>query len=391
MTTLVPLDLALGLAALVAAVAGYRAGLLRRVAAWGAGLLGVVAAVQLVPVVLARLPADDPLLRLAAAAGTGLAVLLVASAIGAGIGRRLHRGVARLGPLARLDRLAGGLSGVVVLALLVWLLAPVAATVPGATARQVRDSAAIAALEQLTPPPPDAVAAARRLVDTSGFPAVLADLEPAPEVGPPPELLALDAAALARGAAATVRIESRGCNRVMSGTGFVVGPEQVVTNAHVVAGSETLLVHRDDRTTLPAELRSFDGTVDLALLRVPGLDRPALSRASPEVGAPGVVIGHPGGQRDQRIAPARIAQQRRTTGRDIFDLAPAERDVLFLAADLQRGDSGSAVLDPEGAVVGVVFAVSPDRASTAYALDRRELERFLAAPDRLGTADRCLA
>lgn len=389
--TLVPLDVLLVLIAVASLIAGFQTGLVARVAAWGAGLLGILAAVHLTPVVLARLPDVEPTLRLAAVAGLGLVVLLTATALGAALGRRWHRGIRRHGLIGGIDRIAGAVSGVAVLALLVWLLAPVAANVPGLVAQQARDSTLIATLERLAPPPPDAVAAARRLVDTSGFPAVLADLEPSPELGPPPDHLPIPGARLTLAAASTVRIESRGCNRTMSGTGFVVAPGQVVTNAHVVAGGTTLIAHRDDLVRFDAELVSFDGVADLALLTVPGLDRPALPLAVPELGAEGAVIGHPSGQRQQRIAPARIDRQRRAIGRDIHDLRPAERDILVLAADLQRGDSGSAVLDADGAVVGVVFAISPDRPATAFALDRTELDGFLAGPPQRREADRCLA
>jgi S1-C subfamily serine protease len=52
--------------------------------------------------------------------------------------------------------------------------------------------------------------------------------------------------------------------------------------------------------------------------------------------------------------------------------------VLVLAAELAPGDSGSALVDPQGRVVGVAFAVAPDRPGVAYALAIDELEAVLA-------------
>ena len=52
--------------------------------------------------------------------------------------------------------------------------------------------------------------------------------------------------------------------------------------------------------------------------------------------------------------------------------------MLVLAADLQPGDSGSALIDPDGDVVGVVFAIALDRPGVAYALAMSELEAVLA-------------
>ena len=52
--------------------------------------------------------------------------------------------------------------------------------------------------------------------------------------------------------------------------------------------------------------------------------------------------------------------------------------MLILAAELQPGDSGSALIDPDGDVVGVVFAIALDRPGVAYALAMSELEAVLA-------------
>ena len=52
--------------------------------------------------------------------------------------------------------------------------------------------------------------------------------------------------------------------------------------------------------------------------------------------------------------------------------------MLILAADLEPGDSGSALIDPDGDVVGVVFAIALDRPGVAYALAMSELDAVLA-------------
>ncbi|HEY7623127.1 MAG TPA: hypothetical protein VH834_25355, partial [Solirubrobacteraceae bacterium] len=54
--------------------------------------------------------------------------------------------------------------------------------------------------------------------------------------------------------------------------------------------------------------------------------------------------------------------------------APAvRRPALELGADVAPGDSGAAVVDDRGRVVGVLFATSRDRAHTAYAVDATAL------------------
>src|SRR6185312_5915220 len=124
---------------------------------------------------------------------------------------------------------------------------------------------------------------------------------------------------------------------------------------------------------------AFDPARDLALLHVTGLDRPALPVASASKGQTGGVFGHPGG-RPLRIAPFSVARQIDATGRDIYDGATTRRQVLELAASLRAGDSGSALIDAKGEVVGIAFAVSSEQDGVAYALATSELTPLLAGP-----------
>ena len=78
-----------------------------------------------------------------------------------------------------------------------------------------------------------------------------------------------------------------------------------------------------------------------------------------------------------RIAPYEIARRVRATGTDIYDRERTEREVFFLSAALAPGDSGSALVDPNGEVAGVAFAIAPDRRGVAYALTDTELRSFM--------------
>ena len=75
-----------------------------------------------------------------------------------------------------------------------------------------------------------------------------------------------------------------------------------------------------------------------------------------------------------------MARQIDATGRDIYDGATTRRQVLELAASLQAGDSGSALIDAGGEVVGIAFAVSSEQDGVAYALATSELTPLLAGP-----------
>lgn len=375
-----PVDLLL-LGLLIGAVlGGLRAGFVHRVLAWSGLAVGVLLATRSVPLALRIVDGGEPHMRLAVGVMMLLLTVVGCSVLFSSVGRRARARV-DAGSLSGLDRAAGAIAGVLAVVTAVWFLLPAAAHVPGGVARAVRGSTVVAAIDAVTPAPPDAAASVRSLVDASRFPTVLADLAPTPIVGsPPPEVPVADEV-VARATASTVNVEAVGCGRRYEGSGVTLEPGVVVTNAHVVAGADEVRVRRPgERTTRGATVVVFDPDLDLAVLEVVDLGQAPLRLANAGRGDQAVVIGYPGGLDTPRVAPARVEQRRRALGRDIYGQGTTQREVLFLAAELRQGDSGSPVVDTEGRVVGIVFAISPDVATTAYALDVPEVEAILAAP-----------
>lgn len=195
---------------------------------------------------------------------------------------------------------------------------------------------------------------------------------------------------VARAVRSTVNVESFGCGGLHEGSGFTVAPNVVVTNAHVVAGADRVRVRRPDGRVLPASIVRFDPNRDLAVLSVAGLGQESLPIGNAPEGTAAAVLGYPGGQNNVRVAPAVIREENPTIGRDIYGRQRTQRQVLFLASRLRQGDSGSAVIDGQGQVIGVAFAVAPDRPGAAYALDDSELRAVLAAPRRQGAGGPCV-
>lgn len=383
------LDLLLLLVTLGAISGGFRLGFVARAASWVGLAIGVTIATWTVPTSLSLVAQGQPGMRLL----VGIVVLTVTvtlvTSVFQAVGLRARRSIAA-SPLSGLDRAAGGAAGVLAVILLVWFLVPAAADVPGEISRQVRQSRLVAAVTASMPTPPDTMRTLRNLVDTSRFPEVFDDLRPAPVTGPPPDAVPVPPEIVEATTRSTVNVESEGCRRHYEGSGFAAAENTIVTNAHVVAGADEVTVRRPDGTTLPATVVVFDPGADLAVLEVPELGQQPLGRAPLEVGGQGAVTGYPGGQDTPRTQPVTVEDRRTATGRDIYGRDRTEREVLFLSADLRQGDSGSPVLDTEGRVGGVVFAISPDRPTAAFALDLSELEAALEAPREPGETGPCI-
>lgn len=382
------LDLLLLGSLLLAALGGYRLGLLARASSWAGFGVGVLASVWTVRTALLYIPDGSGTPRLLIAFVVLVMTVGITSTIGQLIGMRL-RGAVHATPLRGLDHLGGLVAGVAGVLLLVWFLLPAATQVPGTVSRQVRSSVIAAAIQDLTPRPPDALQTFRALIDQSRFPEVFDDLRPAPDLGPPPSEIPVPQEVVERVTASTVNVEATGCGRRYEGSGFAIRENLIVTNAHVVAGADEVDVRRPDGEVLSGRVVVFDDDRDLALVRVDGLGQAPLPLARASEGQDAVEVGYPGGQDTPRPQPASVRQIRNAVGRDIYGQDRTEREVLFLSARLAQGDSGAPVADAQGAVIGVVFAISPDRDTTAYAVTSAEVQAVLDAP-REPTTGRCL-
>ena len=382
------LDAVLALALGSAIAGGYRVGLVARAASWIGALGGFLLALRLLPFVLRRFPTIAPTARLLVTLALLLAGAAVGGALGELVGSALRRAVPA--PARVVDRTGGAFLGAIGLVVGLWLFLPIVAQVPGQAARLARNSSILRAIDDRLPRPPDATQAVQRLVGDARFPDVFDDLRPAPDIGPPPADVPVAAAVVARAIQSTVNVESEGCGGLHEGSGFVVGPDVVVTNAHVVAGGQRIRLRRPDGRLVRARIVVFDDDRDLAVLTAEGLNLAPLPIAEASRGLQGAVLGYPGGQNTVRVAPAVVADEQPTVGRDIYGQDRTRRQVLFLAASLRPGDSGGALIDGEGRVVGVAFAIAPDRPGTAYAVDDSELRAALGAPRAPGVGGPCV-
>jgi S1-C subfamily serine protease len=378
------LDAIVLLLALAAAAGGYRMGFVARVTSWIGMALGVALGARLLPPILDQLEEGSPTQLLLIIVGTLLSTAFIGQAVGRIVGRKLHVALP-LGGVRQVDRAAGAAIGVGGVVLALWLVLPIMSDVPGWFAVQARTSTAAELVDEHLPDAPDTWATLRRFVGEGQFPRVFDALTPSPKLGPPPAASGLSQAVVDAVVPSTLKVQGVACRRIQEGTGWVVAPGLVVTNAHVVAGEPSTILQRSDGSEVDATVVAFDPDRDIALLSAPNLNRPALALGEAVPGDIGAVFGHPGGG-PLRAAPFEIGRQVVATGTDIYDSARTERDVLVLASSLRPGDSGAALIDPEGKVVGIAFAIAPDKGGVAYALALSELQAVLAL-DRSGEVD----
>jgi len=377
------LDLIIAVLVATSIGGGWRLGLLTGATSWVLLIQSLVLATLLLPPVATTLGGESAGLRLIVAAVVFVSAGFGGQRAGIALGRQFRRSMLpEDGPVRRWDKVAGAVVGPLAVVMGLWLLIlPPLGEVAGSLSGLTRHSALARAIEATFPEPPETSQALRRLAGPAGAPQVFNGLIPALDTGPPPTDGGLGPKVIARVSASTVKVEGVACRFERDGSGFTVAPDLVVTNAHVVAGQQRTFVVRPDGRRLRATVTVFDPARDLALLKVPDLGQAPLPVADGKVGTNAAVFGHPEGQAALEISPAAIRQQVNALGPDLYQLGVTRRTVYVLAAELAPGDSGGALVDAEGNVVGVAFAISPvDESVTAYALAASELRRVLDAP-----------
>lgn len=371
------LDLCLVGLAVLAAAGGYRLGFLTRTVSWIGMGVGLLVAARSLPWLVEQFPNESPASMLLFAGIVLLVGSFLGQALGVLVGSRLRFRLPSADWVVA-DHVFGALAGIFGVVAAVWLLLPAMADAQGFVANQTRNSVLARSIDRALPDAPDTLLALRSIIGEDQFPRVFDAIRPAPDLGPPPTDPGLPADVVARVTGSTVKLSGPACNRIQEGSGFVtLGSDVVVTNAHVVAGQDETTVERADGTLFDAVVVVFDPERDLAVLRVPGLSTAPLPIGASEEGASGGVFGHPGGA-PLRVAPFVVGEAVEAVGTDIYDARRTTRQVLILSSQLAPGDSGAALVDGVGAVVGVAFAIAPDDPDVAYALDTSELEAVLA-------------
>ena len=367
----------LGILALFAfaLVAGWNTGFFPQLLGLAGAALGGLAIALALPYARDLLDPIDPAVR---AVGV-LTLLLVAIGVGEGIGSGLGSVVKQRisgGVLGGLDKLSGALIGIAQGILVIWLVGGALAAGPiPRLAAQAQHSWFIRSIDGVLPPPTSFVDELGRWLDATGLPDVFVGLEPFP-AAPVDTPTNPEADRIARVAeASTVRVQAAACDRISTGTGFVIGRGgYLVTNAHVVAGSTAVVVGFDGGSPVDATVVLFDPRLDVALLHAPDLRAAPLifAASNPARGTKGAALGHPGGA-PLRVIPAAVSNTYQAEGRDIYGAGRVTREIVELRAEINRGDSGGPLVLPDGTVGGVVYAEALSDPTVGYALSPVEV------------------
>jgi len=365
------LDLVLALILLATLLGGLGRGLLATLG----GLVGLVAggaaAYWVVPLVNDSAPVRW---RGSLVVLTAVLLPLLGASLGSRIGHALRRGVDRTrlrGP----DRVLGGLVSVVVVALAMSFVgSAIAATGVPVLAPAIASSSVLRTIDRLTPAPVTrTLAQLRGTVLHSGLPQLGDLLGPQPSPTVPSVDLAAGPLTQASRAVARIQGTAYACGISSSGSGFVVAPDRLVTNAHVVAGVDKPVVELPGQRARVGRVVYVDPAMDLAVIAVDHLGVgplplvPTLSR-----GDVAVVQGYPyggpltsGGARVLAVDTAKVP--------DIHGGGTSEREIYALAAVVRPGNSGGPLLTTDGQVAGIVFARAESNPDLAYAMTPTEL------------------
>ena len=364
-----------------AAWSGFRRGLISSSISLVGAVGGALAAIVLAPGLMSRV--DDS----AAKVAVGIACVVLGIGIGEVAGSTLGRALSERitwRPARALDHGLGLIGHTAAIAFVTWILAlPLAAIPYPPLASAVRSSTVLGKVDEVMPDGLRNLSTRmRQLVDVSGFPAILDPLAPSPDVavGPPDAALA-GSAALQRAGASILKVRgvATSCSREIEGSAFVIGADRLLTNAHVVAGTDTVTVQQGS-STLPATVVLYDPNRDLAVLEVPGLNSPALTfaatpaRSGQSAAAAGYPLDGP-----FTVTPGRISTQITLQGPNIYSSATVNRQVYTLRSAVRPGNSGGPLLDTDGAVLGVIFGAAIDKPDVGFALTAAEVAPDVAA------------
>lgn len=257
---------------------------------------------------------------------------------------------------------------------IVWLVGAMIGRLPfEGLSNSVRDSWVVSRLDSTLPPIPAVFALFDKQINPNAEPYVKMTTQPI--IGQLPAGVDMSKA-IEKANESTVRITSFGCGGLVSGSGFVVDPGYVATNAHVVAGVKRPIIKHENRS-YEGQVVLFDANTDFAVIRVDNLPaKPiGLSKEVVENNTPVIMSGFPGG--NQTLSLGVIRNRTLLYGSNIYRNTEIARQVYEVQADVEDGSSGGPIILQNGQVAGILFARSQSNQSYGFVLASNTLIKEL--------------
>ena len=385
-------DIVVVLLAIAAAISGWRHGLAVAALSFLGVIGGALLGLKIAPLVVGLFEGDTS--RVVVSVLIVIALVALGETLGVYLGRAL-RDRMRLNAVRTVDSTFGSILQAITALVVAWLIAlPLATSSNVALSSALKNSTVLSTVDSVMP---DSVRSLpnelRSMFDASGFPDVLSPFSSTPvaEVpAPSPELVKDPVVQRARASVLKIRGRAPSCSRALEGTGFVIGDERVMTNAHVVAGTSEVSVEvpksGGGSQTEAARVVYYDEQVDIAVLAVPGLQARALpfNFSGASTGDNAVALGYPL-DGPFSSSPAKIRQRIQLRGPDIYESSTVTRDVYTIRGTVRSGNSGGPLVNPQGQVIGVVFGAAVDQGDTGFVLTADQVRAALdAAPGSTG-------
>jgi S1-C subfamily serine protease len=362
----------------LAAISGFARGLVTGLLSLAGLIAGAILGARVAPGVVGDGSAYVPLVALGGAALGGM----LGQSLGGLAGRSARRTLVVVPPLRMVDSAGGVVLGAAMGLAVCWTVGAVLLYLPGQTElRQLaQESKVVSALTEALPP--------QRVMDAvGGIDPFSAIVGPAAGVDAPDPAIAFDPQVRAA-RQSVVRVRGFACGLGIEGSGWIVRPGYVVTNAHVVAGVEAPFVDRGDGRTRRARVVSFDARNDVAVLRLPGLRGRSLTFGEPKRGEAAALLGYPGNG-PYRVTAVRMGRTAKVGARDAYGRIELGRAIVALRGNVRSGNSGGPIVNERGQVLGTVFAARRG-SNDGFAVPNEKIRDALAnAGPALSTA--CVA
>lgn len=366
-------------AVLAAMTSGWRQGGLASLLSAVGILAGFIIGLGVAPLVLQI--TDQVGIRFLLALGMLILLIGLGQLLGSALGHAIRdRMKTKSGQ--RVDSSFGAILMSVFSLVLIWLIAtPMATGLSNSVGKGVRESAILREVNKVMP---DELTQLPRsisgMLNDSGLPPVMMPWEDGSSVDvEAPNIEVADQAMVQdiRPSVVHVIADADGCRRRMMGSGFVTADNYVVTNAHVVAGTQTAYV---DTVVGIKEARVvyYNPEVDIAVLRAEnlGLEPLAWADGPAYTGDDAVVMGFPHSGPFTANA-ARIRERVNIAGPDIYSNSRVERESYILRGTVVQGNSGGPLISSDGTVLGLIFGASVDDTDTGYAITAEEVRAHI--------------